>query len=258
AAYPTYYGNGRQQYLIRASELNALGISAGYIKSLGFDVAGSIGDPVTLNGFTLKIAQTTASSMTTNFLSSTFTTVFGPVNYAPALNSTNTHHFANPFYWDGSSNLVIDICFSNQVVGNAAYQSYQTTSSFISTTFYQADGSGGAGACTKITGSTGSVRPNMTFTHSAVKTANSNTITMAVNANNSFTFTGTGNWNVASNWSNNTIPPAVLPACSQIFIDPPAGEECILNVTQTIAQGAKITVMSNKKFRIPGDLILQQ
>ena len=260
AAYPTYYGNGRQQYLIRASELTALGLTTGYIKSLGFSlkIGGVVGDPATLNGYTIKIAQTASTSMTTTFLAPTFTTVFGPVNYTPILNSVNTHIFSNPFLWNGTSNLVVDICFSNQVLGNAAYQTYQTTSSFVSTTYYQADYAAGAGACTKTTGTTGSVRPNMIFTHSAVKTASSNTITMAVNANSTYTFTGTGNWNVATNWSNNAIPPAVLPACAQIFIDPPVGQECILNVTQTISQGAKITVMTNKKFRIPGDLIIQQ
>jgi len=257
AAYPTYYGNGRQQYLVRASELTGLGLTKGYINSLGFNVADTIGDPVTLNGYTIKIAQTAATVMSTTFLSPVFTTVFGPVNYTPTLSATNTHNFSTPFYWDGVSNIVIDICFSNQVVGNAAYQTYQSSSSFISTTYYQADGSTGAGACTRTTGNTGSVRPNMIFTHSALKTASSNIITMAVNASNTYTFTGTGNWDVPSNWSNNTIPPSVLPACSQIFIDPPMGEECILNVTQTISQGAKITVMSNKKFRIPGDLIMQ-
>ena len=261
AAYPTYYGNGKQQYLIRASELSALGLSQGYISSLGFIVAGSIGDPVTLNGYTIKMAQTNANVMTTTFLAPSFTTVFGPVNYTPTLNSTNTHILSNAFYWNGVSNIVIDICFSNQVVGNAAYQTYQTSSSFVSTTYYQADGTGGAGACTKTTGSTGSVRPDIIFTHAALKTASSNLITMAVNASNTYTFTGaggTGDWSNPSNWSNNVIPPAVLTSCSQIIIDPPVGIECVLTGTQTISPGAKITVMANKNFRIPGELIMQQ
>ncbi len=259
AAYPTYYGNGRQQYLVRASELNALGMFEGYINSLSFKLSGSIvGDPATLNGYTIKIATTPSITMTTTFLTPSFTTVFGPVNYTPTMNSVNTHNFSSPYYWDGVSNLVVDICFSNQVVGNAAYQNEQTTSSFVSTTFYQADGSNGAGACTKLTGATGSKRPNMVFTHSPVKTTGSNTISMAVNASNIYTFIGTGNWNVASNWTNNTIPPPVLPACSQIFIDPPVGEECVLNTTQVISPGAKITVVTNKKFRIPGELVIQQ
>ncbi len=257
AAYPTYYGSGRQQYLIRASELIALGLSAGTLNSIGFSVAGTIGDPNTLNGYTIKLAQTNATVLTTSFLAPTFTTVFGPVNYKPTLNVINTHPFSNSFNWDGISNIVVDICFSNQVVGNAAYQTYQTTSSFVSTTYYQADGTAGAGACTKLTGISGSVRPNMIFSHTAVKAASSNIITMGVNPNNTYTFTGTGDWDLATNWSNNIIPPTTLPSCSQIFINPPTGVECVLNRAQIISAGATLTVMTNKIFRVTGDLIIQ-
>ena len=72
-----------------------------------------------------------------------------------------------------------------------------------------------------------------------------------------YTFMGNGNWNVATNWSNNTIPPAVLPGGSEILINPVAGGECVLNISQTISAGSKITVLSGKKLTIPGDLIIQ-
>ena len=93
-AYPTYYGNGRQQYLIRSSELTALGFTAGNINSTGFTINGTTGNPATLNGYTIKIATTAATVLTTTFQTPTFTTVFGPVNYTPVLNSLNTHTFA--------------------------------------------------------------------------------------------------------------------------------------------------------------------
>ncbi len=184
AAYPTYYGNGRQQYLILASELTALGITAGPINSVSFNINNIIGDPVTLNGYTIKMAPTAATVLTTTFQAPTFTTVFGPTNYTPTLNSWNTHNCSPAFSWNGTSNVLVDICFSNQVVGNGAYQSYQSTTPFVATTYYQADGAGGAGACTTTTGVTGSRRPNMVFTSSpAPVVSNSNNITMTVNAN---------------------------------------------------------------------------
>ena len=258
AAYPTYYGNGRQQYLVLASELTALGLSAGNISSLGFTVAGTVGDPAVLNGYTIKLGQTSATGMTGAFQTAVFTTVFGPVNYTPILNSINTHFFSAPFNWDGTSNIIIDICFSNQVVGSVAYQSYQSPTAFVSNTFYQADNSAGVAACSHTTGPySASIRPNMVFTGAAIKNATSGIITLSVTDGNTYTFTGTGNWNIASNWSNNSIPPTVLPSCARIFINPVPGGECILNVTQTIATGGKIIVLSNKKFRIPGNLIMQ-
>lgn len=258
AAYPTYWGNGRQQYLVKASELTALGFSAGNISSLTFDVASTLGDPVTLNNYRIRLAHTAATLTTGTFLTGAFTTVYGPQNYTPMLNTANTHQFSNSFLWNGTSNIVVDICFSNQVVGNAAYQTYQTTTAFSSTTYFQGDGAAGANACVLTSGPyTGSVRPNMSFTIAPFKTATSNIITMVVNAHNVFTFTGAGEWDIPSNWTNNIVPPTTLLSCSEIVVDPLIGEECILNVTQIISAGAKITVKNGKKFRIPGNLITQ-
>ena len=73
----------------------------------------------------------------------------------------------------------------------------------------------------------------------------------------SYTFTGTGNWNVPSNWLNNLVPPSTAPTCSEIIIDPQVGGECVLNVTQTMPAGTRLTVKTGKKLRIPGALIMQ-
>jgi glucose/arabinose dehydrogenase len=72
-----------------------------------------------------------------------------------------------------------------------------------------------------------------------------------------YTFTGSGNWDVAANWSNNSIPPAVLVAGSVIMINPSANAECVLNVSQTVPAGSQIIVANNKQFRIIGDLNVQ-
>ena len=72
-----------------------------------------------------------------------------------------------------------------------------------------------------------------------------------------YTFIGNGNWNIATNWSNNSIPPAVLPSGSEILINPIAGGECVLNILQTISSGAKITVISGKKLKDLGYLLIQ-
>ncbi|MFT3678699.1 MAG: M12 family metallo-peptidase [Ferruginibacter sp.] len=69
-----------------------------------------------------------------------------------------------------------------------------------------------------------------------------------------YTFTGNGNWNVASNWVNNSIPPATLPSGSEIIINHAAGGQCLLNVTQTISAGAKLTVQTGKNLVVPGVL----
>jgi len=72
-----------------------------------------------------------------------------------------------------------------------------------------------------------------------------------------YTFIGNGNWSVPANWSNGLVPPPVLPAGDQIVIYPLANGECVLNVNQTIPTGGSLFVVSNKKFRITGNLSVQ-
>ena len=77
---------------------------------------------------------------------------------------------------------------------------------------------------------------------------------VAIADHGSYTFTGNGNWSVPNNWMNNSMPPSTLPGCFEIFINHQSGGQCILNVPQTLSQGAKITVLSGKILIIPGDM----
>lgn len=72
-----------------------------------------------------------------------------------------------------------------------------------------------------------------------------------------YTFNGNGNWDVASNWANNLIPPSYLQANREIVIDPAESGECVLNVFQQLASGSKITIRTGKKLRIIGNLFIQ-
>ena len=69
-----------------------------------------------------------------------------------------------------------------------------------------------------------------------------------------YKFTGNGNWDVASNWLNNTIPPAVLSGNAEIIIDPLVTGECVLNIVQQVNSPARLTVKLGKKFRVTGNL----
>lgn len=78
-----------------------------------------------------------------------------------------------------------------------------------------------------------------------------------IGSTSTYSFIGSGNWSNPSNWSNSIIPPAILPSCEEIVINPSGNTECILDITQTISAGAKLTVVTGKKFRIPGNLNIQ-
>ena len=76
-------------------------------------------------------------------------------------------------------------------------------------------------------------------------------------ASSTYIFTGNGNWTIPSNWNNNEIPPYILPNGYEILINPTGTCECVLNVPQTIEQGAKITVLPGKKLKVVGEVIIQ-
>lgn len=79
-----------------------------------------------------------------------------------------------------------------------------------------------------------------------------------VSALSLYTFTGNGNWNNPANWSNNSIPPSPLPPLSAIYINPANGGDCILNVPMSIPQGGQLKVEPGKKFKIMGNLTIEQ
>jgi hypothetical protein len=156
--YPTPYGNwywgNREQYLLLASELSALGMVAGEIASVAFDVVTPQG--VGLQGFTIKMGHTSVSSMTTTFQTSPMTTVYTHPAYVDVA-GWNVHNFSTPFQWNGTSNVLVEVCFNNSsYTYNGVVR--QTATPFVSVTRYNSDA---ATVCTQATGSTVSQRPNM-------------------------------------------------------------------------------------------------
>ncbi|MDD3875883.1 MAG: choice-of-anchor J domain-containing protein [Bacteroidales bacterium] len=157
--YPAPYGNfyygAKHQILIKASELSALGVSAGPIVSLGFDVVSGLGLPLT--NFTIMMGHTTQTSISTWI--SGLTTVYTVPTYSDVV-GWNTHVFTTPFVWDGTSNIVVETCFNNSSYvsnGNAVFN--QTATSFNSIIYYYGDNTSVCSAPQYI--NTSLQRPNM-------------------------------------------------------------------------------------------------
>jgi len=70
-----------------------------------------------------------------------------------------------------------------------------------------------------------------------------------------YVFTGNGNWNIATNWLGNSIPPPLLPGGNFIIIDSEEGGECILNIAQTIGVGGTLTILPPKRFKVLASLL---
>ena len=167
--YANWDEGANNEILVKASELTALGLTAGNITSLAFDVINVNGAGVH-KGFTIKIKHTALTTLT-GFDLTSMTTVYGPVDYQPVLGA-NTHNFSTPFNWNGTSNILIDICFDNEPTAingtnytNNALNTYTPTVGFNSIAYYNADGiSAARDICgAPGTASTGTSRPNMVF-----------------------------------------------------------------------------------------------
>jgi hypothetical protein len=102
----------RIQTLWPASELIAAGItSARNFTSMTLYVL-TKNSTVPYTNFTISMANTAATTLASGFQAGTFTTVYPTTNYSSVVGA-NLFTFSTPFAWDGTSNVLINICFDN-------------------------------------------------------------------------------------------------------------------------------------------------
>jgi hypothetical protein len=148
--YGTWYKNFRQQYLIQADELFDLGAGAGLISSLDFNVA-SVNSCSPMPDFTIKMKHTAQTGLSSSFETGTYTEVFYQNDYLPTA-GWNSHIFSQPFNWDGSSNIIVEIVTSlipGDYTQNASV--YYTGTAFTSSLRYHSDSNAAAASTTGIT-----------------------------------------------------------------------------------------------------------
>ena len=159
AVYGGYYKNAREQYIVTAAELTAAGAQAGLFNSIGFNVV-SPNNCGNLPNFTISLGTTAAEEFVDeNFLTG-LTEMYSVAGYTPVA-GWNVHPFTTPFYWDGSSNLVIQTSFDMQdgYSQNASTYHSETDPAFR-TLYYRSDGTAWN---TVASGIRSLDRPNMNF-----------------------------------------------------------------------------------------------
>ena len=168
----------KRQYLVRASELTALGYGAGQLTSLSYNVTTLGASPNhNFNNLNISIGHTGAVALTSTFQPTPSLPVFSSPLYNAVLGA-NTFTFSTPFNWDGTSNILIEMCHDNDPSGsctagspvcwgNIPTQSVATTP-FVSVTSQYSDNDAGTRTfCTTPTGTiaTSSIRPVITFAY---------------------------------------------------------------------------------------------
>ena len=123
APYGNWYTSAKHQFLFRATELIAAGITGGKIDQLDFNVT-QVDGTTTYHQYTINMGCTNATALTT--------WIPGLYNvYTPKIFNVSTgwnaHLFDNAFEWDGISNVVVEICFT-EGPGQFGYGNYTNSS----------------------------------------------------------------------------------------------------------------------------------
>ncbi|MCE9538007.1 MAG: T9SS type A sorting domain-containing protein, partial [Bacteroidetes bacterium] len=112
----------------------------------------------TMNAFTIRIGHTTASSFSSSsFLNTTMTTVYSGSKVVTT--GWNTHTFTTPFTYNGTGNLLIDICWNNTSFTSNSNVRCTNTSTYQ--TNYKKTNVANGGVCGNTTGTRSYGRPNM-------------------------------------------------------------------------------------------------
>lgn len=130
APFANYKRGTKEQYLIKASELNEIGISAGPLTKIAFEISNMNSCPI-LKNYKVSIGASSLSDI--NNWEIGLVPVFSANNLSVSV-GWNEIDFSTPFVWDGLSNIVVEICSQSTNFaydGNASVTN--STTNFTST-----------------------------------------------------------------------------------------------------------------------------
>lgn len=219
-----YNEASRQQFLYTAAELSAAGMSFGTISAIKFNATNLNGFSGSIEQLKIKIRKTTASKLGDNYCCGSGGTfsygwidsaalVYGPVDYTPTV-GINTFSFSTPFSWDGTSNLLIEICNGSPTATTGSYFSENPSITYTATSNYYAqyyviDDINGV-CSTTATATVSFNRPNISFdwsiyTCSGAPGTKPIIVTSTLCQNNQFALKDTfnnGNFGITYQWQS--------------------------------------------------------
>ncbi|MFT3911051.1 MAG: proprotein convertase P-domain-containing protein [Ferruginibacter sp.] len=150
--------SSRHQYLFLASEMTAAGFGAGSnLNSIAFTIT-TLGSG-SLNNYSIKMSNVPETVLTTTFLApASPTTVYSATLPPQPVSGVNTYTFTSPFTWNGTSSVLVDICYDNTTIGSSS-----TAAATTPATIRSIGTQGITGACTATSASTAANRPLTTF-----------------------------------------------------------------------------------------------
>ncbi|MBA3900949.1 MAG: T9SS type A sorting domain-containing protein, partial [Bacteroidetes bacterium] len=121
--FPGSNADAKFQYIYTATELNTMGITAGTIRELEWNVL-TQSSTNAYSSFTISMGCTNESSFILSAGWLPTTTVRTATNHTTSV-GWNNFVLTNPFDWDGISNLVVGVCYNNNNNGGSANDNVQ-------------------------------------------------------------------------------------------------------------------------------------
>ncbi len=109
--YANAYTSVKWQFLYKANELKAKGMKAGRITGISFNVLALNNAGPFLNNFAIRIKCTSIQSLTQSFEHGLLEAKSPHTHVITS--GWNKHEFENDFNWDGTSNILVEVCYSN-------------------------------------------------------------------------------------------------------------------------------------------------
>jgi trimeric autotransporter adhesin len=160
-----YNQGARAQYLYLASDLQAVGMGAGSISALGFNMLNLRGMGL-IENYVIKVGFVTLNNLDETRWETVTTQVYGPTHYQPVL-GYNKFQFSAPLTWNGSDNIIVEVC-NGDPNGNTSNENpevaYTTMMPYKAAHTYK--GNDGTECSATATANTGELtnRPDILFT----------------------------------------------------------------------------------------------
>ncbi|WP_430615127.1 T9SS type A sorting domain-containing protein [Flavobacterium sp. JP2137] len=126
SAFNNYSSSARVQLLFTAAELRSHGMLVGPISAISFEVS-SLGANENNWNYKVRIAPTTLTKFMSSYIERGFTTVFYAETYTHTASGWQEIVFDTPYYWDGVTNLIIDLDYRGTNFSSNANTLYTPT-----------------------------------------------------------------------------------------------------------------------------------
>ncbi|MGB0403436.1 MAG: gliding motility-associated C-terminal domain-containing protein [Salibacteraceae bacterium] len=149
ATFATNAYSVKNQYLYLASDLKAMGLQAGPINAISWEITG-LNNGAPINGFTIKIGCTAMIDLPQTGFVLGLKTIRSATSIFPGM-GWNKFSFDDEYVWDGVSNIIIEMCWDNGNTRQTSHQiqtfdntTYRSAKSYFQTSTFTASACGSA------------------------------------------------------------------------------------------------------------------